>query len=68
MEDKKKEITELVQQIINAEGKTEREIDELIDLLHLKVPHPAVSDLIFHDDLTVEEIVEKAMSYKPIQL
>ncbi|MCE7991643.1 MAG: hypothetical protein HEP71_06675 [Roseivirga sp.] len=64
----KEELVELVQQIISMENKTEQEIDLLIDKLVSNVPHPEVTDLIFYDDLTPEEIVEKALSYKPIRL
>jgi hypothetical protein len=39
-------------------------------LLEDNVPHPEVSDLIFYTEekLTPEEIVERALSYKPILL
>lgn len=64
----KEELIELVRQIISMENKTEQEIDLLIDQLVSNVPHPGVTDLIYYDDLTPEEIVEKALSYKPIRL
>jgi hypothetical protein len=63
----KDELVVLVQKIKNADG-TEEEIDAAIDLLELNVPDPNVSDLIFYDDLTAIEVVERAMQYKPIQL
>ncbi|MFD0713195.1 hypothetical protein [Paenibacillus sp. GCM10027626] len=54
---------------MNIEG-TEEEIDRMIELLEQSVPHPEVSDLIFWNEieLTPEQVVEKALSYKPIQL
>lgn len=64
----KEELIELVRQIISMENKTEQEINMLIDQLVSNVPHPEVTDLIYYDDLTPEEIVEKALSYKPVRL
>jgi len=67
----RKELTELVRKIMNVEG-TEEQIDKMIDILEANVPHPYVSDLIFYPDedreQTAEEIIEKALSYKPVQL
>ena len=62
------ELIELVVTIKSVGDRTEEEIDQLIDQLERNVPHPEVSDLIYYDDLTAEEIVDKALSYKPIQL
>jgi len=64
----REELIELVKDIMNVKGKTEEQIDTLIDVLGKNVPHPAVSDLIYYDDLNAEEVVDKALSYKPIQL
>lgn len=48
---------------------TEEEIDEMIKLLEKNVPDPGVSDLIFWgEERTPQEIVEIALSYKPILL
>lgn len=65
----KEDLIELVRKIINVEG-TEEEIDNMIDILEQSVPHPEVSDLIFWNEieLTPEQVVEQALSYKPIQL
>lgn len=65
----REELIELVKQICEAEG-TEEEIDSMIDLLEQNVPHPEVSDLIFwsNEELTAEEIVDRALNYKPIIL
>ncbi|BFH62866.1 bacteriocin immunity protein [Paenibacillus azoreducens] len=67
MELRKKELLELVEKIMQADG-SEQEIDEMIDVLERNVPHPQVSDLIFWNEkeLTPEEIIEEAMNYKPI--
>ncbi len=64
----KGELIELVRQIIAIDNKTEKEIDVLTDQLVSNVPHPEVTDLIYYADLTPEEIVERALSYKPIRL
>lgn len=65
----KEELVELVRKIVGALG-TEEEIDGWISVLEESVPHPEVSDLIFYPDkeMTPEEIIEKALSYRPIQL
>ena len=62
------ELIDLVKEIIAAENKTEKEIDELLNVLMKNVPDPAVSDLIYWNNLSPEEIIDKALSYKPIQL
>lgn len=63
------QLIELVRKIKNCEG-TEEEIDEWQLLLQRNVPDPEMSDLIFYSDenLSPEEIVERAMSYRPIPL
>lgn len=58
------ELVELVKEIMNPMGKTESEIDDLISLLERNVPHPSVTDLIYYEENTAEEIVDKAVSYK----
>lgn len=65
----KEELIELVKKIINSEG-SEEEINNWIDILEQNVPDPEISDLIFYPEkeMTPEEIIEKALSYKPIQL
>lgn len=42
----------------------------MIRILESNVPHSEVTDLIYYgdDNLNVDEIVDKALSYKPIQL
>jgi len=76
----REELIELGYKIVNCEG-TEEEIDMMYDLFSRNVPHPDGANLFFYpenynarrDDLsqynpTVEEVVDKALSYKPIQL
>jgi hypothetical protein len=64
----REELVKLVREIMNVKGKTEEELSNLIDLLSKNVPHPAVSNLIYWEDLTPEQIVDKALNYKPIVL
>ena len=65
----KEGIVRLVNHIQNADG-TEKEIDDMIDLLQESVPYPSVSDLIFYseDEMTAEQIVEAALAYAPPRL
>ena len=64
----REELILLVKDIMNVKGKTEDQLNKLIDILEKNVPHPEVTDLIYYDDLTAEQVVDKALSYKPIQL
>jgi Colicin immunity protein / pyocin immunity protein len=64
------ELVVMVSKIIACEG-SEQELDEMILTFAQHVPHPAASSLIFHParkGATPEEIVEQAISYKPIRL
>lgn len=65
----KERLIKIVERIINVDG-TEGEIDDLLKILEGNVPHLQVSDLIYWNekDLSAEEIVEKALEYKPIKL
>ena len=65
----KKELINLVKRIIQVDG-SEEEINEMINVLKKNVPHPSVTDLIFYseDDMTAEEIIEKALSHPSIPL
>jgi Colicin immunity protein / pyocin immunity protein len=65
----KEQAIELVEKIINCVG-TEAEIDEWINTLSNNVPHPHISDLIFHPDRerTPTEIIDLAFAYQPIIL
>ena len=52
------------------EGKysSEEEANQDIDVLTQNSTNPDVTDYIFYDDLSPEEVVEKILAYKPIQL
>ncbi|CAN7762250.1 bacteriocin immunity protein [Paenibacillus sp. LjRoot56] len=65
----KEELIVLVRKIMNVEG-SEEEVDNMIELLKSSIPLPEVSDLIYwnENELTAEQVVEQALSYKPIQL
>jgi hypothetical protein len=64
----RRELIELVTELYNSEGKTEEEENRLLELLEKNVPHPEVSDLIYWHDLTPEEVVDRALAYRSIQL
>lgn len=63
------ELIAVVRKLMAAEG-SEEELDELEELLEENVPHPEVSALIYYPDreMTAEEIVDKALNYRPIIL
>jgi hypothetical protein len=68
------QLIELVGKIIAVRG-TEKEIDSWVRIFAANVPHPEASGLIFWSSRyglgrspTAEEIVDKALSYRPIQL
>lgn len=74
------ELITIGQRIKTSDG-TEAEIDALQDLFSQHLPHPAGASLFFYpehynsrtDDLTdynpsVEEVVDKCLAYRPIQL
>lgn len=76
----RKELIAIGNQIVNWSG-SEEELLKLMDCFDKNVPHPNGSNLFSYpenfnarkDDLskynpTVEEVVDKALSYKPIQL
>jgi len=63
----REELIELVKKIATAQG-TEEELDKMLELLKKNVPDPRVSNYIFYDELTPEQIVDKALAYRPIQL
>ena len=60
----KREIIDLIEQITNCQ----EEIDRLIDRLERGVLDPQISDYVFWSDMTAEEIADKALGYKPIEL
>ncbi len=66
----KEELIEVVRKICDAEFEDERERHKLLVLFLNNVPDPEATNLIYYHDpeLTPEEIVEKALAYKPILL
>lgn len=64
---RKEELVELVRKIQNCEG-NEEEVDRMIEILEANVRYPEISDLIFWDEKTPEEIINIALAYKPFQL
>jgi hypothetical protein len=65
------QLIELVKKIQSEEVKTQNEVIELVLLFEQNVPDPNASDYIFekkYEYMTPEQIVDKALSYKPIIL
>ena len=63
----KEELIELVEKIMKCEG-TEEEVDNMIAVLKKNVIDPDVTNYIFYEENTPEEVVKKALAYKPIIL
>ncbi|HWV73012.1 MAG TPA: hypothetical protein VN040_14925 [Pseudosphingobacterium sp.] len=64
-------LIELVNQIKNAEGQTEEENDAYLDRFLENVPDPNAADYIYgieYEELTAEEIVDRALAYKPFTM
>ncbi|WP_228811675.1 hypothetical protein [Nocardia otitidiscaviarum] len=65
------QLVELVARIASAEGSDEQ-LDEWLTQLTNTVADPRISDYIFWDfsdpPLTPEQIVDKALAYRPIEL
>lgn len=67
----RKDLIELVEKIRNAEGGSEMENDEMIDIFLDHVPDPNAANYIFDlefEDLSAAEIVDRALAYKPFTL
>lgn len=64
----KEEIVGMINDILDVSSHTESEIDQLIKELKEGVTDPKITDYIFYEELTPEEIADKALSYKPICL
>lgn len=64
---KRKELVELIEKIQRSEG-TEEEADNDIDLLCKSVADPQAANYILQEDLDADEIADKIMDYKPVQL
>lgn len=66
----REELIDLVNSIKSAEG-TEEEIHAKILLFKQNVPDPQAANYIYakqYEGWTTEQIVDKALSYRPIQL
>jgi hypothetical protein len=59
----------MVQLLIDARL-TEEEEDRIVNELKSSVVHPRVTDLIYYNTpkLTAEEVVDRALAYRPIEL
>ncbi|BDR76721.1 bacteriocin immunity protein [Clostridium tetani] len=66
---RKEELIELVEKICNVCG-NEEQLDNWIEIIEKEIGCPEVSDYIYweEENLLPKEIVEKALSYKPILL
>jgi hypothetical protein len=66
----KEELIKLVERLQTADFASDEEGSELLQILERNVIHPAVANLIFWNapELSAEEIVKRALSYKPIPL
>ena len=62
------EIINLIEEITECGNKSEEEIDRLIEKLEQGVLDPQISDYIFWDEMSPEEIADKVLEYKPIEL
>ena len=63
----RQELIELIKKIQRSEG-TEEEADNNIDLLCRSVADPQEANYIYYEELSAEEIADKIINYKPIQL
>ena len=67
----KAELIVLVTRLLNLDG-TEKELDEIEDLLEKELPDPNFTNYIYHPpngiELSAKEIIEKSLIYKPIIL
>lgn len=63
----REELIELVESIMKCEG-SEEEVDNMIYVLEKNVIDPEVTNYIFYEENTPEEVVDKALAYKPIIL
>lgn len=61
----KEEYIEIIQRVASADY-LESETTWWLELLNRNLPHPAIFDLIYYEDLEPEEILDKALSYKSI--
>jgi hypothetical protein len=72
----REQLIELVRDILDFDAHTDEELNALVAEFSENVPHPEASGLIFWSDRyfepgrmpTPEQIVDKALSYRPIPL
>lgn len=64
----REEIIDLIKEITDCENKSEKEIDRLTVKLEQGVIDPEISNYIYWSDMTPEEIADKVLEYKPIEL
>jgi len=65
----KTELVELVKKVADSQG-TDDEVAEWMEIVMNETGCPNIGEYIFYTDpeMTPDEVVEKARSYKPIQL
>lgn len=65
----REELVRMVQLLIDARLPEEEE-DRIVNELKSSVLHPRVTDLIYYNTpkLTAEEVVDRALAYRPIEL
>ncbi|MGG7523001.1 hypothetical protein ACQ3G4_16655 [bacterium BS0013] len=63
----RQELIELIKKIKRSEG-TEEDADNDIDLLCSSVADPQAANYIYYEEVSAEEIADKIINYKPIQL
>lgn len=63
----REELILLVDKIMKCQG-SEKEIDEMMELLEKNVIDPEVSNYIFYEENTPEDVIDKELAYKPIFL
>lgn len=64
----REEIIDLIKEITDVSGKTEEQIDGLLEKLENGVVDPQISNYVFWSDMTPKEIADKVLKYKPILL
>jgi len=71
VDEKREFLLGLVRKIMDFDG-TEDELTDLLNVFSEHIDHPAGTGLIYHPpggkELTPEEIVDVALSYKPLQI
>ena len=72
--DLRHELVKTVAQLLDGTFATDEAVDEALTFLKARVPHPRMSDLIFwprtefDHDPTADEIVDRALSYRAVNL